>query len=136
MTLNTEKTIKIVLIGLILVYPLFFLFQEGDFTDTGFLLLKFKYFIQDFQEDRVASGLLLTNALGYLWYLLFPDLGILGYKLLYYLMYLLSFRLAWLYIRIYSEINVINLLAVFVAIAYAERFWNFVFSYDIFYYLT
>jgi hypothetical protein len=127
-----EKILKWVLVGLILVYPGFFAFQEGDFTDTGFLLTKYRFFIEDLVERRLSSEIMLTTAVGYYWYKIFPHLGILSFKLLYYFFYLLNVGLAYLFLKNWCKKETFYLLVTFIAIIYAERFWNFVFSYDVF----
>lgn len=127
-----EKSLKLVLFALILVYPSLFAFQEGDFTDTGFLLTKYRFFIEDLMERRLSSEVILTTAVGHFWYKIFPNLGILSFKLLYYFFYLLNVGVAYLFLKNWSKKETFYLIVTFIAIIYAERFWNFVFSYDIF----
>ncbi|MDG1798431.1 MAG: hypothetical protein P8H35_07675 [Flavobacteriales bacterium] len=75
--------IKILLV-LIVIYPLFFLFQGGDLTDVGFHCTNYRFF-KDFLYGGNFDFLMLelTNFIGHYWLLLFPYAGVLGLKLLY-----------------------------------------------------
>ena len=70
--------IKILLV-LIVVYPLFFLFQGGDLTDLGFHCTNYRFF-KDFLYAGSFDSIMvaLTNFIGHYWLLLFTYAGVLG----------------------------------------------------------
>ena len=123
--------IKILLV-LIVVYPLFFLFQGGDLTDVGFHSTNYRFF-KDFLNDGKFDFLMvaLTNFIGYYWLLLFPSAGILGLKLLYLFFLYGTLYLSWLILKLYSNNSAVILFGLFFGEVFVTRYTPFVFSYDI-----
>jgi len=123
--------IKILLV-LIVVYPLFFLFQGGDLTDVGFHCTNYRFF-----KDFLYAGnfdflmLALTNFIGHYWLLLFPSAGVLGLKLLYLLFLYGTLYLSWLILKLFSDNRAVILFGLFFGEVFVTRYTPFVFSYDI-----
>ena len=67
----------------VIIYPLVFIWQCGDLTDTGFFALNYQNFFTDLKLGKVDSLTFLSNLIGALWFKLFPNLGIIGLKFLY-----------------------------------------------------
>ena len=68
------------LIGLIIIYPLLFVWQGLDFTDTGFWLTGYRIFLS--HPESIGSGIANwgSYAIGWLVSFFTADLGILGFK--------------------------------------------------------
>lgn len=71
-----------IIISLIIIYPLLFIWQGLDFSDTGYFLSCYQ---QVFNDPESISGITfswLTNIIGGIWVALFGDsLGLLGVNL-------------------------------------------------------
>ena len=64
------------------VYPLLYIWQGLDFTDTGFSLTNYLWVFDDPRSIETSSRIWLTNILGGLWVYFFGDsLGVAGYRL-------------------------------------------------------
>lgn len=71
---------RIILIGLIIIYPLLFIWQGLDFTDMGYSISN-SYFIFDHPEFVERGFILwLTNIIGGIWLHYFDDLGVIGFR--------------------------------------------------------
>ena len=79
--------IKILLV-LIVVYPLFLLFQGVDLNDVEFQCANYTFFKASHNDGNFDFLILaFTNFIGHYWLVLFPSAGILGLKL-HYLLFL------------------------------------------------
>ncbi|MBU7005333.1 hypothetical protein [Phosphitispora fastidiosa] len=79
-----EKRTKLyhLIILLTAVYPLLYIWQGLDFTDTGFSLTNYLWVFDDPRSIETSSRIWLTNILGGLWVHFFGDsLGVAGYRM-------------------------------------------------------
>ena len=123
--------IKILLV-LIVVYPLFFLFQGGDLTDVGFHCTNYIYF----KDLIVNSGnvfymMILTNYIGHCWYLLFPKMGLIAFKFLYLIFLYGSLIVSYIILKFHFKDRQYILFGLFFGEVFVTRYTPFVFSYDI-----
>ena len=71
-----------VMVLLMVIYPLFFIWQGLDFTDTGFALTNYQQIFSDPESVESTFRIWLTNVLGGVWIYFFGDsLGLLGYRI-------------------------------------------------------
>ena len=86
------------------IYPLLFIWQGLDVSDTGFSLSHYQLIFQD-GENFVGFGyaLWLTNVIGGLWWHTFGFLGFIGFKLLWVLMIWGCFYFSYLILRPYAS---------------------------------
>lgn len=123
--------IKILLI-LIVIYPIFFLFQGGDLTDVGFHCTNYKYF-KDLIKDSgiVFYTMILTNYIGHCWYLLFPKMGLIAFKILYLIFLYGSLIVSYIILKLNFRNRQYILFGLFFGEVFVTRYTPFVFSYDI-----
>jgi hypothetical protein len=84
------------------IYPLLFIWQGLDVTDSGFFLSNYQLFFED-ANIRSVHVAWLTNVIGGLWWNLFGNLGVIGFKLLWVLMIWIGFYLAYRLLKPYSS---------------------------------
>lgn len=123
--------IKILLV-LIVVYPLFFLFQGGDLTDVGFHCTNYIYF-KDLIVDsgNIFYMMILTNYIGHCWYLLFPKMGLIAFKILYLIFLYGSLIVSYIILKFHFKDRQYILFGLFFGEVFVTRYTSFVFSYDI-----
>jgi hypothetical protein len=73
---------KKILFLIIFLYPVLFIFQGGDLTDVGFFAMSYQNFFPNLQLGETNSISILSDFIGALWLVLFPNSGILGLKIL------------------------------------------------------
>ena len=81
-----KKSHNIILTILIILFPVLFIFQGLDLTDTGFHLAR----ISNFLEQNTGGNVWLSYFIGYLWEQGFGQFGLIGFKFLSYLFYELT----------------------------------------------
>ena len=79
---NTNK-INVAIIIAIILYPLCFIWQGLDFTDTGYVLSSYQQIFSSPDSIYVTFVFWLTNIIGGAWLILFPSSGLLGLKIAY-----------------------------------------------------
>jgi len=78
-----EINIYIILISILIIYPWLFIWQCGDISDLGFFLTTYKFFFENLQEGQTFSVVFLSDLIGGIFSRIFPNSGVLGYKILY-----------------------------------------------------
>jgi hypothetical protein len=81
-----KKSHHIILTILIIFFPVLFIFQGLDLTDTGFHLAR----ITNFLEQNTGGNVWFSYFIGYLWEQVFGQIGLVGFKFLSYLFYELT----------------------------------------------
>jgi hypothetical protein len=91
------------------IYPLLFIWQGLDVSDTGFSLTHYQLIFQE-GENFVGFGyaLWLTNMIGGLWWHTFGFLGVIGFKLLWVLMILSCFYFSYLILQPYASKSILG----------------------------
>lgn len=93
-----------VLISLIILYPLLFIWQGLDFTDSGYLLTNYQQFFHEPASISASMALWLTNLIGGIWIYFFGDLlGVMGIKLAGVLITYLTVYFAYLILKPYLK---------------------------------
>ena len=128
---NHKSLLFFSLVFLMIVYPLVFIWQCGDLTDTGFFALNYQNFFSDLKLGKVESLTFLSNLIGALWFNLFPDLGIIGLKFLYVIFLYGIISVLYLILRTRKTHSLVLVFAIFCGLAFQERATEFTFSYDI-----
>ncbi|PKM80766.1 MAG: hypothetical protein CVU89_12595 [Firmicutes bacterium HGW-Firmicutes-14] len=94
-----RKSAVIILI-IIILYPLMFIRQGLDFTDTGFMLTNYSQIFNDPASVESSFRLWLTNILGGIWIYVFGDsLGVIGYRIAGVLLVYAAVSLAYLTLK-------------------------------------
>lgn len=125
------KTVIWVLKAAILLYPLVFIFQDGDVTDTGFHTFNYQIFFEKLSNGTSDSLLFLTNIVGATWLKYFPSLGLLGLKLLYLLVFYGITIISYKVLRLVSAHKLLILCSLLVGVAFATRLNLYVFYSDV-----
>lgn len=119
------------LTALFVLYPLAFIWQGGDLTDTGYHATNYFFFFENLMKGETNSLTFLTDFIGASWMMAFPGLGIIGLKLLYLLFLYTSFLFSYKILRPYFPNPNVLLVFLFVGIVFSTRYTMFVFSHDI-----
>ena len=119
------------LVFLVIIYPLVFIWQCGDLTDTGFHALVFQNFFSNSNLGEIGSLTFLSNLIGALWFKLFPNLGIIGLKFLYVIFLYGIISVLYLILRSIKIDSLFLIFTIFCGLAFQERATEFTFSYDI-----
>jgi hypothetical protein len=120
-----KKSHNRILIILIILFPVLFIFQGLDLTDTGFHLTK----VSNFMKQESGGIVWFSFFIGYIWDLVFGQWGLTGFKLLSYILFELTiwtvfFGLSRIFPRKYL------LLYVFLGMMMTLSIKTFFFSYD------
>ncbi len=96
------------ILAVIIIYPLLFIWQGLDFTDTGFLLTNFQQIFNDPASVESSFRIWLTNVLGGIWVYFFGDLlGYVGYKFAAVLLVYATLYVSYLILHPYIEKRVL-----------------------------
>ena len=116
-----------IIISLIIIYPLLFIWQGLDFSDTGYFLSCYQ---QVFNDPESISGKMLswlTNIIGGVWVLLFGDsLGLLGVNLAGVIVTYVTIWLSYLILKPYIEKRIL-LIGLLLTVIFAK--WFYLLSY-------
>lgn len=116
---------------LLLVYPMLFIWQGGDLTDTGYALLKYHFFFDQMATGDVNWLIFLTEFIGATWMQLLPIPEVIGNSFLYVVFLTFSVQVS---LRIFWQRTTNSTLLVFtsfVALTFIVRFSTLQFTYDI-----
>lgn len=114
---------------IIIVYPLLFIRQGLDFTDTGFLLTNFQQIFNDPASIESSFRIWLTNVLGGIWVYFFGDsLGYIGYKLAAVFLVYATLYITYLILKPHIERKIL-LFGLFLALIFINRS-GYQFSYN------
>jgi len=83
---SKAKTASFALLLLIIAYPLIFIWQGLDVTDTGYYLVNCQQFFNAYPKDfgdAQCTAYWLTNLIGACWYKLTGGCGLIGFRMLY-----------------------------------------------------
>ncbi len=129
--ISNEKIINYYLIFLIIFYPIIFIWQCGDLTDTGFVAYIFENYFDNIKANQIFSPTFLTDLIGAIWFKLFPNLGILGLKILYLLFFYPLIYFIYLILKSFSNNKTLLYFSILCGIIFSERCFNFVYGKDI-----
>lgn len=77
---NYKKFFNVILICMTAVYPMLFIFQGLDFTDTGYCLTCYRQIFNDPKCISMSFSVWLANVIGGLWLKVFGCLGLFGVR--------------------------------------------------------
>jgi hypothetical protein len=115
----------------IFLYPLLFIWQCGDLTDTGFFAYNFQNFFNNLQLGNTNSVSFFADFIGAIWFRMFPTLGIIGLKFLYLIFFYLIVIFIYFILKDLTKNKNLLLLGILCGIAFSERWTMLVFSRDI-----
>lgn len=118
-------------ISIVILYPIVFIFQCGDLTDTGFFANEFYFLQENFATQHVRSTILLTLILGHKWMLFFGPLGLMALKILHLLFLYTLVYFSYLSSQYFLKTNWLRHLSILCGLIFASRITNFIFDYDI-----
>jgi hypothetical protein len=129
-----NKTINLFLFFVVILFPWLFIWQCGDLTDTGFMATNYLFFFEDLSNGRTNSYFFLSNLVGAVWFEIFPELGILGLKILYIVFLYICIFFSYLILKGDKTVTNKTLLFLFllIGISFSERYTMLIYSYDIF----
>ncbi len=113
---------------LLFIYPLLFIWQGLDVTDTGFFLSNYQLFFED-ANIRSVHAAWLTNVIGGIWWNLFGNIGVIGFKLLWVLMIWIGFYLAYRLLKPYTSKHLLGWALFITLLAVTNRGGNW-FNYN------
>jgi len=113
---------------LLFIYPLLFIWQGLDVTDSGFFLSNYQLFFED-GNIRSVHVAWLTNVIGGIWWNLFGNLGVIGFKLLWVLMIWIGFYLAYRLLKPYTSKHLLGWALFITLLAVTNRGGNW-FNYN------
>jgi hypothetical protein len=113
----------------VIVYPFLFIWQGGDFTDTGYHALNIQRFFADVEIGRIYAPAFLTYLIGGLWWDYFSWLGLIGLRILV-CVFIVGSAVGTIYLLKDYGPKTIVYLSVLAAEAYCIRFVTLSFSYD------
>lgn len=128
---KNEKSINFWLIFSIIFYPIIFIWQCGDLTDTGFVAYIYQNYFENIKANQIFSPTFLTDLIGAIWYNTFTNLEIFGFKLLYLLFLYPIIYFVYLILKPFSKSKTLIYFVVFCGIVFQERCFNFVYGKDI-----
>lgn len=92
-----EKGLQTFLVFCTFFYPLLFIWQGIDLTDTGYHATNQHFFFEMLNDGTGNSMIFISNLIGAIWLKIFPYSGLFGLKILYLLflygIILLSYRI-------------------------------------------
>jgi hypothetical protein len=105
-------------------------FQSGDLTDTGYLVVNYNWFFRDYLNYNANSELIFTEFIGACWLMNFGDLGILGLRFFSAIIVFITVCLIYrMYTKKYGN-ELLILVAIFSGLCYFGRWDIRVLSYD------
>lgn len=128
---KNEKIINLSLIFLIIFYPIIFIWQCGDLTDTGFAAYIFQNYFENIKVNQIFAPTFLTDIIGAIWFKIFPNLGILGIKLLYLLFLYPLIYFVYLILKPFSNNKTFIYFVIFCGVIFQERCFNLIYGKDI-----
>jgi hypothetical protein len=120
-----KKTHDVILAILIIFFPVLFIFQGLDLTDTGFHLAR----ISNFMEQKSGGVVWFSFFIGYIWEQVFGQLGLVGFKILSYIFYELTIWTVFFGFRKIFPRKYL-LFYIFLGMMMTLSFKTFFFSYD------
>ena len=122
---------KYFFISIAILYPIAFIFQCGDLTDTGFFANEFFFLEENLASQHVRSTILLTVLLGHKWMLWFGPLGLIALKILHLIFLYVIIYFSYLSSQYFLQSNWLRHLSILCGLIFATRITNFIFDYDI-----
>ena len=119
------------IVALIIIYPILFIWQCGDLTDTGFYATHYLFYFENLHANKINSLMFFTEFTGAVWVRYFIS-GIIGLKLLYLLLLYPILYFSYLILKEVVPSKNYLLIGLFTALAFSERFIYFVFNQEIF----
>jgi hypothetical protein len=110
-----------ILFLMVFVYPLLFIFQGGDLTDSGFFAMSYQNFFPNLQLGETNSISILSDFIGATWFTLFPNSGILGLKILNLLFLYSVIGMTYLILRDFTNKRVLLIMGIFCGVVFATR---------------
>ena len=101
-SIKTQGLIRCGLLLLIAVYPICFMWQGLDVTDTGYCLVNSQQFFHAYPNDfgdAQCTAYWLTNLMGACWYKLTGECGLIGFRIFYVLLNYCALGLVYLALR-------------------------------------
>lgn len=127
-----KESISILLIIAIITYPILFIWQCGDLTDSGFLATNYSFFFENLKQNNLNVLIFFSDFLGAIWNYFFSDLlGFIGFKLMYLIFLYFTLYLTYIIIKNLTSNRALLLFGILVGEIFAVRYDIFVFSYDI-----
>ncbi len=108
---------------MVFVYPLLFIFQGGDLTDSGFFAMSYQNFFPNLQLGETNSISILSDFIGATWFTLFPNSGILGLKILNLLFLYSVIGMTYLTLKDITNKRVLLIVGIFCGVVFATR-WS------------
>ncbi len=114
---------------LLILYPLLFIWQGLDFTDTGYLLTNYQQIFHDPASVEASFRIWLTNIIGGIWIFLFGNsLGLIGYRLAAVFLVYFTVYIAFLFLKPYLPRKTL-IWGLFLAVIFINRS-GFQFNYN------
>ncbi len=129
--LSNDQFVIGFLISLIIIYPILFIWQCGDLTDTGYFALNYQHFFTNLSNGKTNSVSFLSDLIGATWFKIFPALGIIGLKFLYLLFLYAIVCISYQVLKSLNYSKKIILLSLLIGVICSERWTMFVFSRDV-----
>ncbi|MGB9595421.1 MAG: hypothetical protein ACPL7B_03990 [Candidatus Poribacteria bacterium] len=99
-----------IITAIIIIFPLLFIWQGLDFTDTGYYLTNYQQMFNDPETVKYSFVIWLTNIIGSCWIKVFGDLlGLLGLNIAGVLVLYLTIFLSYLILKPYMDQKVLLL---------------------------
>jgi len=93
-----------IIIAIIIIFPLLFIWQGLDFTDTGYYLTNYQQIFNDPESVKYSFAIWLTDVVGGCWIKIFGDsLGLLGINIAGVLVVYLTVGLSYLILKPYID---------------------------------
>lgn len=128
----SHKNTRLFIWVLIFILPILFIWQGGDLTDTGFHVTLYHFFFERLNTGTTDSLIFLTELIGGSWFQLFPNLGVLGIKVLAIIFFYINILLSWKILNsVFKKNN--NLLPFFIlsGVIFTIRCFPTIFNYDL-----
>lgn len=129
--LQKNKLLFILLWVGILLYPLLFIWQGGDLTDTGFFAINYQSFFENLKIGEINSESVLSDLIGATLLHIFPTVGIIGLIFLELIFLYTIIIVTYLLLRTITEKRILLLFGIFCGIIFFVRFTPFFLSRDI-----
>jgi hypothetical protein len=113
----------------VIVYPFLFIWQGGDYTDTGYHAFIVQHFFANLESGEIFAPTFLTYLIGALWWEYFSWLGLIGLRFLICVFIVCNSAGVIYLLRSYGPKTIVYL-SVLAAEAYSIRFATLSFSYD------
>jgi hypothetical protein len=126
-----NEFISKLLIFSIFLYPLLFIWQCGDLTDSGYFAMNYQNFFENLESAKTNSVSFLSDFIGAAWLKVFPNLGIIGLKFLYLIFFYAIIFITFLLLKNLNASKKYILFGLLCGVICSERFTMFVFHRDI-----